>query len=159
MKSPSLHPETGRMFGIDMQPADEIHIAYGAWRDEVGGRLKPHVILRLCNSKTETGHNMSMSRVRARQIAKALYEASGMRWPTDHKPRAVPNRILLETRAIMNRQAGFAIIMENLLLRAVEFLDQELEDRKFGGNDEEFADLQTWSDEAHSVLRTIGGEA
>jgi hypothetical protein len=158
MKSPSLHPEIGRVFGIDWKAADEISVANGSWRDAVGARLKNHVILRLADSQSETGHNMSMSRCRARQIAIALYEASGSKWP-HHEPRRLPNRLLMETRVVMTREIGLGFAMAQLLQAAVQIIDQEIEDRKHSGNAEYWDNLQQWSDIAHDVLRQIGGAA
>lgn len=156
MKSPSLNAETGRVFGINWQPADEISVASGFWRDQSDQRCKNHVVLRLANSETETGTNMSMSRVRARQIARALWEASGLRWPSA-PPRKLPNRILQEAKTVMTREADLGFAMANLLREAVRMIDHELEQRKHGGNDEDYADLEDWSDHAHMVLQQIGG--
>ncbi len=159
MKSPSLHPEIGRVFGINWQAADEISVAHGSWRDQTGGRLKNHVMLRLADGKAETGHNMSMSRCRARQVAIALYEASGRRWPFAQGPRPLPNRLLKETRVVMTREIGLGFAMAQLLQGAVQIIDKELEDRRHSGNAEDYDGLQVWSDIAHDVLRQIGGAA
>jgi hypothetical protein len=159
MKSPSLHPEIGRVFGINWQAADEISVAYGQWRDASGGRPKNHVLLRLANGESETGHNMSMSRCRARQIAIALYEASGRRWPFSQTPRRLPNRLLQQTRVVMTHEIGLGFAMTELIQAAARIIDQEIEDRKHSGNAEYWQDLQIWSDHAHAVLRQIGGAA
>jgi|GEM_PF-6807015 len=159
MKSPSLHPEIGRVFGIDWKPADEVSIAHGSWRDAPGQRHRVHVLLRLADGKSETGHNLSMSRVRARQIAKALWEASGKRWPFNSEQRVLPNRIIAETRVTFEREASLGFAMAKLLRVAVEILDQELDERKHSGNGEDHGDLQSWSDQAHDLLSQIGGDA
>ncbi|CDO35795.1 hypothetical protein [Novosphingobium sp. KN65.2] len=106
MKSPSIFPENGRLFGINWQAADEVSVASCGHRDKPNGRMKRSVLLRLANSATETGLNMSISRIRARQIAIALAQASGMEFQRPAPFRRLPkrlSRLLTEHTSVENR--------------------------------------------------------
>src|SRR5699024_2479755 len=82
-----------RQWGIDWRQADEVGIASCGWRDTPGGRIKRGVEINLCDGEREDGLRITVSRVRARQIALALAEASGMQFQRDAPFRRLPLRL------------------------------------------------------------------
>lgn len=82
-----------RLFGIDWSQADEIGVASVGWRDATGARLKRGVEINLCNDASESGMRITVSRVRARQIAIALAQASGMSFGQVGPLRPLPLRL------------------------------------------------------------------
>jgi len=82
-----------RQWGIDWCQADQVAVGSVGWRDGPGGRLKYGVTISLCNGPREKGHRITVSRVRARQIAIALAQASGMQWERHGPLRPIPLRL------------------------------------------------------------------
>lgn len=101
----NVYPQPNeRLFGIDWIAADEISVASIFWRTDTGGRSKSGVRISLANSATETGQRMTVSRIRARQIAMALAEASGMQFQ-----RPAPFRILPRKLSVLLRKQSIDV--------------------------------------------------
>lgn len=94
-----------RQFGIDWRTADEVSVGSVHWRDRPEGRSKHGVVLRLCHGDREEGLRITVSRARARQIAIALAQASGMSFANIGPLKPVPQRI---SRLIADRAANLS---------------------------------------------------
>jgi hypothetical protein len=82
-----------RQYGIHWRPADEVGVGSVGWRDSIGGRMKNGVVLRLCDSERQEGLRITVSRARARQIAIAVAQASGMHWTQPGPLCPLPKRL------------------------------------------------------------------
>lgn len=102
-----------RQFGIDWKPADEVSVGSVSWRDLPGGRLKNGVVLRLCCSQREDGLRITVSRARARQIAIAVAQASGMHWAQTGPLSPLPRR-LSRLLADPQRATGTSLLRDAL---------------------------------------------
>lgn len=83
----------GRQWGINWRQADEVGVSSVSWRDKPGGRLKRGVIINLCHGEREDGLRITVSRCRARQIAIALAQATGMEIQRQSPFRRLPRRL------------------------------------------------------------------
>jgi len=82
-----------RQFGIDWRQADEVGVNSVSWRDTPSSRIKRGVGINLCQGEREEGLRITVSRVRARQIAIALAHASGMQFQRCSPFRRLPQRL------------------------------------------------------------------